>query len=64
MKRTVHSGNGSDSWGKPNLSSFSPAQAMPAPGKPATVERAKGTVGGNAPLVSTVAKSKTTRTPS
>lgn len=64
MKRTVHSGSESSGWGKSKLASFDPSQAKPNMNKPDTVARAKGTVGGNSPLVSTVAKSKTTHTPS
>ena len=56
MKRTVHGGGDSSNWGKSKLANFSPAQAKPNMDKPDTVARAKGTVGGNSPLLSTEAK--------
>lgn len=63
MKRTVHSGSESSGWGKSKLASFDPSQAKPNMNKPDTTGRADGKVGGNAPLLSTMAKSKTTRKP-
>jgi len=61
MKRTVHSGNDSGSWGSPKLSNFGAEQAKPVSGKP-EANRVKGL--GHAPVMSTKAKANKIRTPS
>jgi len=63
MKRTVHSGSDSMSWGKSKLSSYGAEQARPNMNKP-DVAREKGKVGGNSPLVSTASKAGKLRTAS